>query len=473
MRDDFFANLQDVKLKDATFFNRRGIDFLQVGQFKEAIRCFNQAIGLDPAFSEAYHNLGKAYTRLGQSVPSPSAAGMKEPQKIKKPAAPATLHPDADATGDLYNDLLSVSLTAIDNVWDELFASSPEKIHNVWDECFSDPAEDCSFPAILEFLDGGIENIAKAVLFQPADSDDLTLMEEGGDSKHSFPLNQCSCIRMAGLPAEFAQPKDLSCHVEVIETVNGKSYQKYIPAEQNLKNLLLGFSRKRDNHLKYILFPMMNIRKRTQKRFIGEILIEKGMIDTPDFRKALDVYNRYRQLKFGQIIAKQANILYPAVEVEIQNAYNKGTDGIKVGEILLAAGLVDQQQVSAALAVQKKIRRKKIGQFLIEKGILKEEEVYIALAEKYRMPFIDLRQQTISRRMLTLLPRELILELQILPISQQDSTLVVATFLTDVPVIKDLIAQHTEQKDIQLVLTRPTHLRKIISQLYPETNPDS
>ncbi len=460
-------------MKDAALFNRRGIDFLQAGQFKEAIRCFNQAIGLNPAFPDAYHNLGEAYTRLGQSVDPPPAAGVKEPRKKKKPAAPTTPSPDADATDNLYNDLLSVSLTAIDNVWDELFASSPEEIHNVWDECFSDSSEDCSFPAILEFLDGRIENIAKAVLFQPADSNDLALMEEGGDGNRIFPLNQLSCIRMAGLPAEFAQSKDLSCHVEIIETVDGKSYQKYIPAEQNLKNLLLGFTRKRDNRLKYILFPMINIRKRIQKRFIGEILIEKGIIDTPDFRQALDVYNRYRQLKFGQIVAKQANILYPAVEVEIQNAYKKGIDGIKVGEILLAAGLVDQQQISAALAVQKKIRRKKIGQFLIEKGILKEEEVYVALAEKYRMPFIDLRQQTISRRILTLLPRELVLKLQVLPISQQDSTLVVATFLTDVPVIKDLIAQHTEQKDIQLVLTRPSHLRKIIRQLYPKTNSDS
>lgn len=459
-------------MKDAALFNRRGIDFLQAGQLKEAIRCFNQAIGLDPAFPDAYHNLGEAYTRLGQSIAPPPAAGVKEPRKKKKPAAPTTPSPDADATDNIYNDLLSVSLTAIDNVWDELFASSPEEIHNVWDECFSDSSENSSFPAILEFLDGRIENIAKAVLFQPADSNNLALMEEGGEGNHIFPLNQLSCIRMAGLPAQFAQSKDLSCHVEIIETVNGKSYQKYIPAEQNLKNLLLGFTRKRDNRLKDILFPIINIRKRTQKRFIGEILIEKGMIDTPDFRQALDVYNRYRQLKFGQIVAKQANILYQAVEVEIQNAYNKGIDGIKVGEILMAAGLVDQQQVSAALAVQKKIRRKKIGQFLIEKGILKEEEVYVALAEKYRMPFIDLRRQTISRKILPLLPRELVLKLQVLPISQQDSTLVVATFLTDVPVIKDLIARHTEHKDIQLVLTRPSHLRKIIRQLYPKTNSD-
>lgn len=467
------VNLQDVKLKDAAFFNRRGIDFLQAGQFKEAIQCFNQAIGLDPAFPDAYHNLGEAYTRLGQSVAPPAAGSRRQgAAKHEKTTGSGNAAPEEDPADDLYDDLLSVSLNAIDNVWDELFASSPEEIHNVWDECFSDPSENCSFPAILEFLDGGIENISKAVLFQPANNDDLTLMEERGDGNRTFPLHQCSCIRMAGLPAEFAQPRDLSCHVEIIETINDKSYQKYIPEEQNLKNLILGFSRKKDDRFKYVLFPMINIRQRTQKRFIGEILIEKGMIDIPDFRHALEAYNRRRQLKFGQIIAKQAHILYPAVEVEIQNAYNnKGTDGIKVGEILLAAGLVDKQQVSAALAVQKKIRQKKIGQFLIEQGILKEEDVYVALAEKYRMPFIDLRRQTISRRMLTLLPRELVLKLQVLPISQRDSTLVVATFLTDVPVIKGLIAKHSKQEDIQLVLTRPTHLRKIISQLYPKTQP--
>ncbi len=458
-------------MKDAAFFNRRGIDFLQAGQFKEAIQCFNQAIELDPASADAYYHQGEAYTRLGQSVAPPAGSRREGAAKDEETTNARDAAPDAAATDDLCNDLLSVSLTAIDNVWDELFADSPAEIHNVWDECFSGPAEERSFPAILEFIDGGVENISQAVLLQPANNDDLTLMEENGDGTRTFPLHQCSCIRMAGLPAEFVQARDLSCHVEVIEIVNGKSYQKYIPAEQKLKNLLLGFSRKKDNRFKYVLFPIINIRKRTQKRFIGEILIEKGMIDTPGFKHALGAYNQRRQLKFGQIVAKQANILYSAVEVEILKAYNKGIDGIKVGEILLAAGLVDRQQVSAALAVQKKIRQKKIGQFLIEQGILKEEEVYIALAEKYRMPFIDLRQQTIPGKMLTLLPRELVLKLQILPISQKGSTLVVATFLTDVPVIKSIIAKYIGQENIELVLTRPTHLRKIISRLYPKTNP--
>ncbi len=459
-------------MEDAAIFNRRGIDFLQAGQFKEAIQCFNRAIGLDPAFPDAYQHMGEAYTRLGQSVASHADSRREKTAPEEETTSARGAAPDADAADDLCNDLLSVSLTAIDNVWDELFTNSPEEIHNVWDECFSNPSGDCSFPAILEFLDGGIENISHAVLFQSANGDDLTLMEEDRDGNRIFSWDQFSCIRMTGLPAEFVQPRDLSCHIEIIETINGKSYQKYIPAEQNLKNLLLGFSRKRDNRFQYVLFPMINIRKRIQKRFIGEILIDKGIIDIPDFKHALDAYNQRRQLKLGQIVAKQANILYPAVEMEIRKAYNKGIDGIKVGEILLTAGLVNQQQINAALAVQKKIRRKKIGQFLIEKGILKEEEVYIALAEKYRMPFIDLRQQTISRRMLTMLPRELVLKLQVLPISLKNSTLVVATFLTDVPVIKGLIAQHAGQEDIQLVLARPTHLRKIISQLYQKTNPD-
>ncbi|HDK43697.1 MAG TPA: tetratricopeptide repeat protein, partial [Desulfobacteraceae bacterium] len=310
-------------MKDAAFFNRHGIVFLQAGQFKEAIQCFNQAIGLDPAFPDAYHNLGEAYTRLGQSVATAAGSRRERAAPDEETTSARDAAPDADSTDDLCNDLLSVSLNAIDNVWDELFANSPEEIDNVWDQCFSDPSENRSFPAILEFLDGRIENISQAVLFQPANNNDLALMDEGGgDGNRTFPLHQCSCIRMAGLPAEFAQAKDLACHVEILETINGKSYQKYIPDEQNLKNLILGFSRKKDNSFKYVLFPMINIRKRTQKRFIGEILIEKGMIDTPDFRHALEAYNQRRQLKFGQIIAKQAHILYPAVEVEIKNAYN-------------------------------------------------------------------------------------------------------------------------------------------------------
>ncbi len=457
-------------MKDATFFNRRGIEFLQAGQLKKAIQCFNQAIELNPAFPDAYHHLGETYTKLGQSVALLAGTRQKMTLKDEKKTIASNGPLDANKTNNSYNGLLPVSLTAIDNVYDELFANGSGEIHNVWDECFSDLPDNRSFPALLEFLDGGIENVSKVVLFQPTNNN-ITIIKEGGGGNRIFPLNQFSCIRMAGLPAEFVQHRDSSCHVEIIDTINGKSYQEYIPAKQNRENLLLGFARKKDNCLKYILFPMMNIRKRTQKRYFGEILIDKGMIDTHNFIHALDVYNHHKQLKFGQIVAKLANILYPAVEVEIQNAYNKGADGIKVGGILLAAGLIDEKQISTALAVQRKMRQKKIGQFLIEKGILTEEKVYIALAEKYRMPFIDLRQQTISRKILTLLPRELVLKLQVLPISQKDSTLVIATFLTDVPAVKGIIVNYTKQEDIQFVLTRPTHLKKIINQLYHKTNP--
>ena len=109
-------------MKDAAFFNRRGIDFLQAGQFKEAIQCFNQAIGLDPASPDAYHNLGEAYTRLGKSVAPPAAASRRQgAAQHDKTTGADNAAPEENPAEDLYYDLLSVILNAFDNVWDELF----------------------------------------------------------------------------------------------------------------------------------------------------------------------------------------------------------------------------------------------------------------------------------------------------------------------------------------------------------------
>ena len=154
------------------------------------------------------------------------------------------------------------------------------------------------------------------------------------------------------------------------------------------------------------------------------------------------------------------------VDHEIKKAYREGRDTNKAGEILVAAGLVDEEQVVNALRIQKKFKQMKLGQFLIAKGILQEEHVFSALAEKFRIPFIDLRQTPISRQALTTLPKEIILKLQVLPISQNPSHLVVATKEPDYFSIKSVLSKSVQTQNIQLVLTRPTLLQAAIKQLY-------
>ena len=130
------------------------------------------------------------------------------------------------------------------------------------------------------------------------------------------------------------------------------------------------------------------------------------------------------------------------------------------------AGLVNEEQILAALEYQERLRSKKLGQFLVEKGILQEKDIYLALAEKFRMPFVDLRQQKVSRAVLGLLPREVIQRLHVLPLALRDSSLVVATLMPDPGPLCEVVHRYSKSKNVEFVLVQPSHLKNVIKVLF-------
>jgi type IV pilus assembly protein PilB len=108
----------------------------------------------------------------------------------------------------------------------------------------------------------------------------------------------------------------------------------------------------------------------------------------------------------------------------------------------------------------------KLGEFLVEKGILNERELFISLAEKFRIPFIELRQCKVSRKILAVLPRETVRKHMVMPIGLEDGALVLATGDPDVSLIREEIVRQSPVKNIRFVLTQPTHLKNVINVLF-------
>ena len=104
--------------------------------------------------------------------------------------------------------------------------------------------------------------------------------------------------------------------------------------------------------------------------------------------------------------------------------------------------------------------------FLVEKGILQEKDLYMALAEKFRIPFADLRQQKGSKKALSLLPTELIKKLNVLPLSVEGDTMIVATLLPDPNPICEVILRHSPVHNVDFVLVQPSHLRNVLKMLF-------
>ncbi len=51
--------------KDANFYNSRGVDYGEKGQYDQAIADYDKAIEIDPKFGKAYNNRGYAYGKKG------------------------------------------------------------------------------------------------------------------------------------------------------------------------------------------------------------------------------------------------------------------------------------------------------------------------------------------------------------------------------------------------------------------------
>ena len=447
------------------------------GRLAEAIDFFTKAVEIDPCHAPAYHNRGETYLLLDRLIEANT--DLKKAKDLrsgmlncKKPQAPTT-RISINEIDDIYDTVFPEDVRDTDNnplefdnsFYDYVFSDDAIETEEAWDGLVQNSSEKSAFPAILEFLNGNHQEVPGAILFKPT-KNDISLIRQDGHVERVIPLAQLECIRMAGMPTEIAKEKDSRCHIEIIETISGNVYHEAIHPNQNLDNILLGFSTKEQTRFTYSLIPTENIRKRCQQRFLGDILLEKRFIANNMLKRALDEHQQTKSMRLGKIIAQKSHVLYSTIEAELEKAKQGNVQGLKTGEILLSAGLVNEQQVLEALETQENMQNMKIGQFLIEKGIIQEKEVYIALAEKFRIPFVDLRKEKVSKKILTRLPRNLVLKNEILPISLDNGTLKVAIMRPDASFLGDTILTEGKCQDVQFVLAQPTHLRNIISLLY-------
>jgi type IV pilus assembly protein PilB len=99
----------------------------------------------------------------------------------------------------------------------------------------------------------------------------------------------------------------------------------------------------------------------------------------------------------------------------------------QLGQLLLARGVVDQEQVDRALAEQKdKGHRKLLGELLVEMGYCTENQISAALAEAYGVPYAQVTPKLCDPKAVELLPREFLEAHIVLPLFKVHDVLTVA-----------------------------------------------
>ncbi len=136
----------------------------------------------------------------------------------------------------------------------------------------------------------------------------------------------------------------------------------------------------------------------------------------------------------------------------------------KLGDILLARGLIDERKVAEAIEQQKKLG-KRMGQIVIEKGWVSEKDLLMALGEQLSIPFVQLRGGLYDPDVVELLDREIALRLKVLPLFMVRGELSLATANPQAIPSFDEVEERLSCR-VRPILARTEDILKTINEAY-------
>ncbi len=136
----------------------------------------------------------------------------------------------------------------------------------------------------------------------------------------------------------------------------------------------------------------------------------------------------------------------------------------QLGQLLVERGLIDKKQLQIALDIQKK-EGQLIGQILVRLGFVSEEDIVEALTTQYGYPYLPLENYEIDKSVLNIISAQVVRYYYLIPIDKIANilTIVMADPLNAFA-IKD-IEQITKMK-VEVFVSTATDIRKSIEKYY-------
>ena len=151
---------------------------------------------------------------------------------------------------------------------------------------------------------------------------------------------------------------------------------------------------------------------------------------------------------------------------EVDNTVIDPKDNVRLGDILLAKGMVTSSQIEEGLKLQEETG-KKLGQIVIDQGWVAEQEILQALSEQLSIPYIKLRSGLYDAYVVSKLDKTIATRLSVMPLFQIRDQLFLAT--------ADAQAVHTfseiEERlkcRVKPVLSRREDILKNLDEAYSE-----
>lgn len=98
---------------------------------------------------------------------------------------------------------------------------------------------------------------------------------------------------------------------------------------------------------------------------------------------------------------------------------------MRLGDMLIAAGLIDEMQLSAALAHQRQWGGR-LGDVLLDKGFLDEKVLYLGLSRQLNVPLVSIPALDPPRQAVSAVPVEVCKKHDLFPVALEDRELTLA-----------------------------------------------
>ncbi|NOY13476.1 MAG: Flp pilus assembly complex ATPase component [Deltaproteobacteria bacterium] len=318
-------------------------------------------------------------------------------------------------------------------------------------------------PLILKFLTGREEQVNLLRPFHPRDKQLLVELLRCPE-EISVPLEEL-CYIMVLDKSGWQLPTKEGELVEHIETTTGDSFDLRVPA-QNYKSGFYAFPIDQKASYRNIFFTLHGIRQRREERPLSDILEEHGWLQENAIDEVLDEQEKLRTRKVGEILAEKSSVPTEKIEELAQQTESVSAGSkVRIGDLLIQAGLISREEVEEALEAQSKGKKKRVGELLIEKGLITEEQLLMALSAKFRMPVVDLQTIIPSPEALDALTHNMVMQLKVLPLSLENRHLTVATSDPTDPTIGDNLRFFTNLS-VDFVAAPASEIQEAIEKHY-------
>jgi len=138
----------------------------------------------------------------------------------------------------------------------------------------------------------------------------------------------------------------------------------------------------------------------------------------------------------------------------------------QLGELLIERGLINQHQLQKALA-QQHAKGGLIGEILVELGFAKEEDIAQALTAQYGFPYLPLGNYDINTEILNIIPGRVARQYLLIPIDKIGNNLTIAmSNPLNIQAVEDV--ELLSGCSVQTFVATSSDVRKAITKYYKE-----